>query len=83
MRTSIEVPDDLFRKIRVHTAENGITFRQFILDSAEQALEASHRSSNNAWRSVFGVMADHSHEMERIKKRIDDEFEPIDPEEWK
>lgn len=83
MRTSIEVPDDLFRKIRIHTAENGITFREFILNSAQQALKANQTTSESSLESVFGIMAEHSDEMKKIKKRMEDEFEPVDPEEWK
>jgi hypothetical protein len=37
MRTTVDIPDSLFRETKVLAAMRGITIRQFIIDAIEQA----------------------------------------------
>ena len=38
MRTTIDIPDNLFKRARRHVSERGITIRALVLDSLERAL---------------------------------------------
>jgi hypothetical protein len=37
MRTTVDLPDSLFRETKILAATRGITIRQFIIDAIEQA----------------------------------------------
>jgi len=37
MRTTVDIPDSLFRETKVLAATRGITMRQFIIEAIEQA----------------------------------------------
>jgi hypothetical protein len=37
MRTTVDIPDSLFRETKILAATRGITIRQFIIDAIEQA----------------------------------------------
>ena len=59
MRTSLDIPDDLYRKIKIHIAERGITLREFLLASAKEALKANGVASDVSQRGNFGILDEH------------------------
>jgi hypothetical protein len=40
MRTTIDVPDDLLKRVRLLLAERKMTFRALVIDAVERAIEA-------------------------------------------
>lgn len=38
MRTSVDIPDDLYRRAKVYAAEHGKTLRQLIIDGLESQI---------------------------------------------
>lgn len=84
MRTSIEIPDPLFRQLKIRAAELGVPMRELLIRGAERELEqARPEKGQEAWRKFYGMFADDKDEIDSIQARIDEEFEPIDPDEWK
>lgn len=81
MRTSVDIPDDLLRKAKVHAAEHGKTLRQLIVDGLES--QVLPESDTPRWLPIFGMLADHKDEIRRMQKEIDEEFSKIDEESWK
>ncbi len=64
MRTSLDIPDDLYRKIKIHIAERGITLREFLLASAREALKAHGVASDVSRRGNFGTLDEHADKLD-------------------
>lgn len=82
MKTTLEIPDPVFRKAKARAAERGIPLRQFVTEAVEEKLTAS-ASTAKPWMRLAGGLRHLHKETVRINKLMDDEFGKIDPEEWK
>lgn len=83
MKTTIEIPDPLFRKAKSTAAERGQTLKDFVTEALRERLAA--KSSNNhdsepAWMQGFGKLRRLRKETARIQARIDEAFDVIEPE---
>lgn len=84
MRTSVDIPDDLFRRAKVEAARKGKTMKELIVDGLEKQLEESKTETGEpAWMAVFGMLADHKEDVRAAQALIDEEFSRIDLESWK
>ena len=88
MKTTLEIPEPLFRKAKATAAAEGRPLREFITEAIEQKLGASsHAGRQQAlWMKLagtFGKDPEMIRENRRIQKIIDKEFSRIDPEDWK
>jgi hypothetical protein len=82
MKTTLEMPDPIFRKAKAKAAEQGVPLRQFVTEAVEEKLAALNVSSAKPWTKLAGGLRQLHKETARIDKRIAEEFERIDPEEW-
>lgn len=83
MKTTIEIPDPLFRKAKSKAAERGQTLRQFVTDALQAKLAPkadSTRSGEPEWMQGFGKLRRLHKETARIQSRIDAAFEVIESE---
>jgi hypothetical protein len=82
MKTTVEIPDALFRKAKSRAAERGQTLKQFVTDALQQKVEAGSGSASGepAWMAGFGKLRRLHKETARIQSAIDQEFETIEPE---
>ncbi len=83
MKTTVEVPDSLYRQIKARAALKGQTIKAFFLDAIRDKLvsEKGEPDNQTGWRAVFGAAdPDDVAEVQRI---IDEEYSKIDPETWK
>jgi len=83
MKTTIELPDALFRKVKSKAAERGQTLKQFVSEAVQEKLAAKANRSVRAepeWMHGFGKLRRLHRESLRIQARIDEEFEVIEPE---
>jgi hypothetical protein len=83
MRTTIEIPDPLFRKAKSRAAERGQTLKQLVTEAIEEKLaapEAGARAGEPAWMQGFGTLRRLRKETARVLARIDEAFEVIEPE---
>ena len=83
MKTTLEIPDTIFRKAKAKAAEQGIPLRQFVTEAVEERLKAAAGPEDKPWMKMAGGLRHLHKETARIMKIIDEEFETIDPEEWK
>jgi hypothetical protein len=82
MKTTLEIPDDLFRKAKAQAASRGISLKQFVNEALSERVRGPGRPSNRpAWRQLFGGLKALRTETSRIQARIDEEFERPDEEE--
>lgn len=83
MKTTLEIPDALFKKTKATAALRGESLKEFMNAALEARLqaEALARRGRSGWRSVFGLAE--PKQVARIDKIIAAEFETIDSSEWK
>ena len=85
MKTTVEIPDLLFRQAKAAAARQGIPLREFITDAVRQRLRrpAKPGAAGYPWREAFGGLRDLHRENRRVDRIITKEFERIDEEEWR
>jgi len=83
MKTTIEIPDPLFRKAKAAAATQGQTLKQLMNAALRDKLAKRKPEAKPGWMRFFGSMKGKSAEMRRIDAAIEEEFERIDPEKWK
>jgi hypothetical protein len=83
MKTTVEIPDSVYRQIKARAALNGQTVRAFFLDAIQEKLHGQRRKTAEpaGWRSVFGKAS--QRDVDEVQKAIDEEFSRIDSEDWK
>jgi len=83
MKTTLEIPDPLFRKAKSKAAERGQTLRQLVTEALQEKLAANTgkaRPGEPEWMQGFGKLRRLRKETARIQARIDERFEDIEPE---
>jgi hypothetical protein len=87
MKTTLELPDDLFRQAKLAAVGQGQTFKRFVADALEAKLSPmKDRTFKQPWMKLAGAFAQTAEsrkESDRIQKLIDEEFGQVDPEDWK
>jgi len=83
MKTTIEIPDPLFRKAKSRAAERGQSLKELMTEALQEKLAAQAvkaRSSEPAWMRGFGKLRRLRKETQRIQASIDEQFEVIESE---
>jgi hypothetical protein len=81
MKTTIEIPDPLFRKAKSTAAERGQSLKEFVAEALQQKLAAGKvRLGEPEWMQGFGKLRGLRKETARIQAKIDEAFEAIEPE---
>ena len=83
MKTSLEIPDTISGKAKAKAAEQGIPLRQFVTEAVEEKLKTTTVPEDKPWMQMAGGLRHLHKETARIMKIIDEEFETIEPEDWK
>jgi hypothetical protein len=83
MKTTIEIPDELFKRAKATAALQGESLRELICDAIETHLASvsSPRTDRSGWRSVFGLADPKT--LARVDELIDEDLERLDPAEWR
>jgi hypothetical protein len=82
MKTTLEIPDALFRRAKSLAAEQGIPLRELISEALAEKL-GRRNGDPKPWMRHFGELRDLQKETARIDRIIETEFEQIDIEDWK
>lgn len=83
MKTTLEVPDAVFRKAKATAAERGTSLQAFVTEALRDKLSARARRRAPLappWMRGFGKLNARSKDTARIQNRIDREFERVEPE---
>ncbi|HLK02914.1 MAG TPA: hypothetical protein VKT53_00635 [Candidatus Acidoferrum sp.] len=83
MKTTLEIPDKVFRRAKSVAAERGIPFREFVTEAVKDKLSNETKASEKPWLKLMGKLKHLRQETKRINKRIEQESERIDPEMWR
>ncbi len=83
MKTTLEIPDPLFRKAKSKAAERGQSLRQLVTEALQEKLGANTgaaRPGEPEWMRGFGKLRRLRRETRRVQARIDEQFGVIEPE---
>ena len=83
MKTTLELPDQLFRRVKATAAERGQSLKDFVTDALWDKLRGNAPAAQDAqpaWMQGFGKLKHLRRETARIQAEIDEEFGAIEPE---
>jgi hypothetical protein len=85
VKTTLEVPDTVFRKVKATAAERGQSIKAFVTEALQEKLSRTARGGTDGppWMRGFGALRTLGKETARIQDRIDREFEVVEPEDRK
>lgn len=81
MKTTLEMPDFLFRRAKSVAAERGIPLRQFVTEAVQEKLKTT--SQQRPWMKHVGKLKQAHKDRKQIETRVQKTFEQIDQELWK
>ena len=83
MKTTLEIPDPVFRRAKARAAERGQALREFVTEALQEKLSGRNLSAGAdtpPWMRGFGRLRTLRRETARIQRVIDREFEIVEPE---
>jgi hypothetical protein len=80
MKTTLEIPDSIFRRAKSVAAERGIPLREFVTQAVKDKLADRPTVVDRPWMAAFGKLRRFRRETARINRRIEEEFEQIEAE---
>ena len=83
MKTTLEIPDELFRMAKATAASSGVSLKNFITEALQSKLAANSSTASKPWVKHYGSMRHLTSERPLIEARIAEEFESIPAAEWK
>jgi hypothetical protein len=89
MKTTIEIPDKTLRRAKDVAAVKGISLKQLFTEAIEEKLRnvaTPSGTDGRPWMKLYGAFAKTEEmraETRRIQELVEEEFERINPEDWK
>ena len=88
MKTTLELPDSLFRRAKTAAAEKGMTLKQLFTEALESRLEwgakaGGARAAKPRWLRAYGALRHLRSDRTRIERAIEAEFETVEAEDQK
>jgi len=83
VKTTIEIPDPVFRRAKAKAAERGQALRAFVTEALQEKLSRGNVRSGAdppRWMKGFGQLRPLRRETARIQRVIDREFGVVEPE---
>lgn len=84
MKTTLEIPDDLFRQTKAAAALRGESLKDFVTQVLQEHLErqaSADTFAERGWRAVFGRAR--REDVEPVDALIAEELERVEPDEWR
>jgi len=83
MKTTLELPDDLFREMKAAAALRGMKLRDFVTGAISEQLARMKKQSSSWSRRLPPVPPVSKRELKRIHRLIEEDSERIDSEDWR
>jgi hypothetical protein len=83
VKTTVDIPDPVFRRAKAKAAERGQALRAFVTEALQEKLSggrAGAGAETPPWMRGFGRLRPLRRETARIQRAIDREFEVVEPE---
>jgi hypothetical protein len=81
VKTTLEIPDVLFRRAKSAAAERGIPLRQLVTEAVQEKLKTTSR--DRPWMKHMGKVMPLGNERKQIEKRVEEAFGKVDRELWR
>ncbi len=82
MKTTLEIPDALFRRAKSAAAHQGIPLRELVSEAIAEKLRVP-ASADRPWLKTFGELRELRNETTRINRIIEEEFGRVEAEDWR
>jgi hypothetical protein len=82
VKTTLEIPDPIFRRAKSVAAQRGIPPRAFVTEAVTEKLEARLKREEKPWVRLAGGLKQLHKETVRLNRVIKNEFEKIEPDDW-
>jgi hypothetical protein len=83
MKTTLEIPDTIFRRAKSAAAARGVPLREFVTQAVKDKLTPKALAGEKPWMKLVGKLKHLHKETARIDSIIEEDFEKIDPEMWR
>ncbi len=83
MKTTLEIPDAVFRRAKSKAAAQGMPLRQYVTEAVEEKLKSDASQEEKPWLKHMGKLKHLRKETARINRLIEEDSEKIDPEMWR
>lgn len=83
MKTTLEIPDPVFRRAKSVAAARGIPLREFVTEAVKDKLASDAKASERPWVKHMGKLKYLRKESARINRLIEEDSEKIDMEMWR
>jgi len=83
MKTTLEIPDGIFRRAKSAAAERGVPLREFVTQAVKEKLAAGSHPPERPWVKHMGKLKHLHEETERLNRLIAEDSEKIDAEMWR
>ncbi len=83
MKTTLEIPDSIFRRAKSAAAARGVPLREFVTQAVKDKLTPKTSAAEKPWMKLVGKLKHLHKETARIDRFIEEDFEKIDPEMWR
>jgi hypothetical protein len=80
MKTTLEIPDPIFRRAKSEAAQRGIPLREFVTQAVKDKLADAGKAADKPWMAAFGKLRHLRRETGRINRLIEEEFEQVEAE---
>jgi hypothetical protein len=82
VKTTLEIPDPIFRRAKSVAAQRGVALRVFVTEAVEEKLATTSDKEQRPWVRLAGGLKHLHKETSRINEIMKREFEQIEPEDW-
>lgn len=82
MKTTLEIPDAVFRRAKSVAAARGIPLRAFVTEAVKDKVAAETKAGERPWLKHVGKLKHLHKETVRINRLIEEDSEKIDAEMW-
>jgi hypothetical protein len=83
VKTTLEIPDSVFRRAKSVAAARGIPLREFVTEAVKDKLAADVQAGKKPWLRHMGKLKRLRKETLRINRLIEEDSEKIDAEMWR
>ena len=83
MKTTLEIPDTIFRRAKSAAAASGVPLREFVTEAVKDKLALKTKGGEKPWIKLMGKLKHLHKETVRINRLIEEDSEKIDPEMWR
>ena len=85
MKTTIDLPDAMFRQAKTVAAARGMTLKRLMTEALEErlrrcAVETGNGGVEPVWMAGFGALSDIAEENRHVLDLVEEEFERLTPE---